>query len=548
MRIGPTWQVKDGRWVLPQLSLGMECLVWCYVNLQHGPGEPWKFTPEQARFLMHWYAIDDSGRFLYRDGVLQRLKGWGKDPIGACICAFEMLGPCRFDRWDEDGYPVAKPVIGAWIQTAAVALSQTRNTMQLFDAGLFTEEAIKKYRLQIGVEFVRGWKGAAIQAVTSSPSVLQGNRGTFVLLNETHEWNSSNGGHRMAEVLTLNATKSPDGAARTLRITNAYQPGQDSVAERDREAYEKARAGQSLTTGLLYDSLEASEHAPLSAEMAPLVVPTIRGDSTWLNVDRIVESILDTRNPPSQSRRYWYNQIVAAEDAWISPQEWDLCRDESRALQPDDEIVIFFDGSKSDDATGLMACRISDGHLFTLGVWQRPEHVAEWSVPRTQVSDLIDHTFALYDVRAFFADPGTGEDELGERYWDANIDKWSNEYGDKLDIWSVMTGPKRHAVMWDMRSEERRRLFTEAAERTYTDILSHQLTHDGHPVLRIHVTNARRAPNKYGVSITKEHRESARKIDLAVCAIGARMLQRMHVALPSNKKRRRPTGRAVFAG
>jgi hypothetical protein len=35
--------------------------------------------------------------------------------------------------------------------------------------------------------------------------------------------------------------------------------------------------------------------------------------------------------------------------------------------------------------------------------------------------------------------------------------------------------------------------------------------------------NARRRPNKYGVGIGKEHRESRRKIDLAVCAVGARM-------------------------
>jgi hypothetical protein len=41
------------------------------------------------------------------------------------------------------------------------------------------------------------------------------------------------------------------------------------------------------------------------------------------------------------------------------------------------------------------------------------------------------------------------------------------------------------------------------------------------------VLNARRRPNKWGVSLGKEHRESARKVDLAVCAVGARMLRRL---------------------
>jgi hypothetical protein len=47
------------------------------------------------------------------------------------------------------------------------------------------------------------------------------------------------------------------------------------------------------------------------------------------------------------------------------------------------------------------------------------------------------------------------------------------------------------------------------------------------------VLNARRRPNRYGVSISKEGRESPRKIDLAVCAIGARMARRMLLASPA---------------
>jgi hypothetical protein len=38
--------------------------------------------------------------------------------------------------------------------------------------------------------------------------------------------------------------------------------------------------------------------------------------------------------------------------------------------------------------------------------------------------------------------------------------------------------------------------------------------------------NARRREGKFGVTIGKEHRSSSRKVDLAVCAVGARMLWR----------------------
>src|SRR5690606_5084202 len=122
---------------------------------------------------------------------------------------------------------------------------------------------------------------------------------TFVLMNETHHWMANNDGHEMAAVIERNATKSKGGAARTLRITNAYEPGEDSVAERDREAYEKVLAGEAVDIGLLYDSLEAPPEAPLTLEAAPSVVEAIRGDSVWLDTEVIVKSIADTRNPPS---------------------------------------------------------------------------------------------------------------------------------------------------------------------------------------------------------------------------------------------------------
>ena len=79
VRIGPTWQRdENGRFILPELTLGWQILGWTADWLQHGDGRPWRYTNEQARLTLWWYAIDDRGRFIYRDGVVQRLKGWGR--------------------------------------------------------------------------------------------------------------------------------------------------------------------------------------------------------------------------------------------------------------------------------------------------------------------------------------------------------------------------------------------------------------------------------------------------------------------------------------
>jgi hypothetical protein len=135
-----------------------------------------------------------------------------------------------------------------------------------------------------------------------------------------------------------------------------------------------------------------------------------------------VASILDTRNPPSRSRRFWYNQITAAEDAWIVPQDFDDCADRDLEVAPGDEIVLFFDGSKSDDATGLVGCRLSDGHVLTLGMWQKPpgERGKGWIVPKASVSERVARcsTATRWWRSGATRRIPVKDDESQERYWD----------------------------------------------------------------------------------------------------------------------------------
>ncbi|MGW0984290.1 terminase [Streptomyces xiamenensis] len=559
--IGPTWRRgPDGRFVLPEFTLGWHLLSWTATYLQHYAGKPWRYTPEQARLALWWYALDPAtGSFRWRDGVIQRMKGHGKDPLVATFSAFEFVGPCRpsgrvADEGDPSGVPAGQPIgmqhPAAWVQIAAVSQDQTRNTMTLFP-GLLTKRLIEEHRIDLGKEIIYADKGRArIEAVTSSPRALEGGRPTFTSMGETHHWVESNDGHEMAAVIERNATKSADGSSRTLANTNAYEPGEDSVAERTREAYESAESGRAADAGLFYDSLEAPPEALLTEEWIEPTLRAVRGDSTWLDIPRLKASILDVRNPPSRSRRFWFNQIVASEDAYLARYEWDACEVTDRPLEPGDQVVLFFDGSKSDDATGLVACRMSDGHVVTIGVWQRPAGWPSdrpWRVPREEVDAVVEQTFATYKPVAFFADPGAGHDDAdGERYWDGYIDSWALRYGRRLKLKAVTAGARQHAVLWDMRDRRHQQPFAEATDRMYRDVLERQLTHDGHKVLRQHVANARRRTSPWGYTIGKEHRESSRKVDLAVCAVGARMLRRMVLNSPAWAKKGRPgRGRVV---
>ncbi|MGZ3140809.1 hypothetical protein ACVDFE_02150 [Lentzea chajnantorensis] len=557
--LGPTWQRDDeGKFVLPEYTIGWQSLAWARDHLKHADGRPWKFTAEQARWWLWWWAVDSNGRFLFDEGVLQRLKGWGKDPVGSVVSSVEFIGPSRPDLnarpfIDPFGneHPGARPHPEAWVQIAAVSLRQTRNTMRLFPT-LFTKETIARYGLELSTFQVTAAGGQILEAVTSNPDALEGARATSTLKNETHRWREANRGHDMAEVLDNNSTKSADASARPLSITNAYHPAEDSVAQREREAYEEnAAVVGALGARFMYDSLEAPPDAPLTAEAAPAVVAAIRGDSVWLSIERIVSAILAGKRPASQLRRFWYNQIETADDAWSDYRDFDQCKaPDGVELLPGDEIALFLDCSKSNDATALVGCRVSDGLVAVFGMWQRPpgRRGRTWLAPRATVEARVDAVFEDFAVSAFFADPShTLDDETQDRYWDETLDRLHRRYHDRLKLWATRgAAGEAHSVMWDMTSPVRIEQFTAAAMRTAEEIEDHTLLHDGDNRLRRHVLNARRYPNRYGTSLWKGAKESAKKIDLAVAMVGARMVRRLLLNQKPQQDNKKKTGGRVW--
>lgn len=531
VKVGPTWQYDDG-WVLPEFTLGWRILAWCGVWLRDKHGKPWQFTPEQARFMLWYFAIDGDGGFLYHSAVLQRLKGWGKDPLAACLSVAAMFAEVSFDHWDGDT-PVGRDEPSAWIQLVAVSQEQTQNTMKLFPS-LVSPEARRRYGIQVGKLNVWGLSDTRqIQSVTNNALSIEGKRPTLVVRNEVQNWNSSNGGHEMAGAIDGNAAKSEGGAARMLDICNAYRPGEGSVGQLTREGWEKTQGDdpERMDFGLLYDSLEAPPEAPLTADAAPSVVRSIRGDAVWLSEKRIVASILNPSNPASESRRKWYNQITAAEDALLEPNQVKLCSVVD-GLVPGDEVVLFGDGSKSDDATGLVAVRMSDGLVQVLHV----QHPKKGQIVNRDAVDLaVADAFGTYKVVAFFFDPSHAKDADAEgdaRFWWPMCDDWAKRFGPKLKHWAVKTGPKQHAVAFDMTTPGSQSAFVPAVEQMTSDVENsskEDLLFRFHASnwLQEHLINARRNPlGRFGVSMRKEHRESAKKIDLAVCAAGGRMLWR----------------------
>lgn len=457
-----------------------------------------------------------------------------------------------FAEWRGD-VPVGQQIPNPYVQIVGVAQDQIkRNTMTLFPS-LIPPETRRKYGIQPGKldVWARG-DVAHIEAATSAVLSIEGPRPTLVIRNETQNWNSSNGGHDLAGAIEGNLAKSADGMARQLDICNAYRPGEDSQGQRQREAY-NATVGircpvhaddaewiecldcqppKAMDFGMLYDSLEAPPEAPLTVEAAPSVVEAIRGDSHWLNTKRILNSIKNPNNSASESRRKWYNQITAAEDAWCDPKDIDIAarKGEGLLLAEGEQVVLFGDGSKSDDATGLIAIRVSDGLAQVLHV-QQPKK--DKIVDRAAVDHAVIAAFARYKVVAFWFDPSHTKDDDAEgeedRFWWPLVNEWSLRYGSRLKCHPVKSGNRKHAVAFDMSTDTNQRLFVEACGEVLTEFESGEVMFTPSASLVDHLRNAKSAPGRFGVGIRKDNRESRHKIDLATCLVGARMLRRIYL-------------------
>lgn len=415
----------------------------------------------------------------------------------AAISLVELVGPSRFGGWDEHGEPIGVPCQPAWVVIAAVSMSQTTNTMELLPA-LMSDEFRAEYQIEDGAELIRAMGGTCrLEVVASNARAIEGKRPTFTLLNELHQWIAGNQGHKLFAVLRRNAAKMN---SRWAGITNAYQPGEDSVGERIRDAHDKVRQGRAVDVGMLYDSIEAHPLTPLTPEALRIVVPKIRGDSVWLDVDALISEVLDLTNSPSSSRRFYLNQIVAEEDALYGPAEWDPLELPDATLHPGDALTLGFDGGKTDDATALLALRVSDMCAFPLAIWEKPDGPAGegWEIGRDEVNSAVHEAFRVFDVKGFYADVAL---------WESYISEWAEAYGEGL----VVKAPGKTGVGFDMRGSQK--VITAAHERLMSSVFEKKLRHDGDPTLRRHVLNARRRTNVYGVSFGKESRESPRKVD-----------------------------------
>jgi hypothetical protein len=543
-------------------SIGPQIINWAEGRtdepglIDYQTGKLWRFTDGQKRFLILWYSHNGAGRWVYRRGAKRGAKGTGKDPFGGALCLIELIGPSQLVL-DADGWHGERHSMPL-VQIASNSEAQSKDVLRVANA-LLNKEARAYYGVDCGETrtIIKG-SGGRLEVLTASEASAEGDPATFIFLNETHHMTESSGGHRVAQVSRRNVGKSPAHLqARMVDGTNAHAQGADSVAERTYSAWRAQVEGKTPRVDILYDSIEAPPDTNLFDDASRREgLRAAYADAPWADLERLDGEVLDPETTVADSIRYYFNGLAAAEDAWVDPRKFDALARADIVVAQGEQVVMFLDCSKSGDATALVGCRLSDGHVMTLGKWERPRGKAgeNWLAPRDEVDGAVRYAFEYFRVVWFGVDPSPAKDDDTEAlYWMPTIDGWHRDFSKKLKVWATSGAKIGHSVLFDMRIKTpggiaRNAQFTQAAMQTAQDIDEHgTLTWDGDPRLQTHAHQAKRRTNPWGVSLGKVTRNSDKHVDLAVCMVGARMGRR--IVLNSGKVRRRTgatSGKAVF--
>jgi hypothetical protein len=485
-------------------TLGYTVGEWMEASLvvpdREAAGQPYLLTDEMWRFLLDLYRVDpETGEYVFYGAQLRRPQKWGKDPFGGGIALAESLADVVFDGWDASGEPVGRPRATPLVQCLGVSEEQTDNTFRPILEMIVRGPLVNLPGMDAGETRINLPGGGRIEPVTSSSRSRLGARITFATMTETHLWTPASGGRTLASAVRRNLA-GMDG--RWLELTNAYDPAEQSVAQATAEAH---------ADGVLVDDrpgkhVDLDDDEALRREVVRVYGDSAREAGGWVNTDRIIAEIRDAATLEPDARRFFLNQVVAGALKFIDPIAWDGAARTDEPLKPGEKIALGFDGSKTDDATALIASRLSDGRLFHLRTWERPAGAAaDWRVPGAEVDRVLTETFTAYEVAMMFADP-----------W-----KWQ----DYLDVWAarwpalVMEFPTNQYVRMD-----------KALERFTTAFASGEITHDGDLTLGRHVKNAvlskaaqKRSRHDDDSSGTHYLRLSKRraglKIDAAVAAV-----------------------------
>lgn len=261
-------------------------------------------------------------------------------------------------------------------------------------------------------------------------------------------------------------------------------------------------AGKITDSRLFYFHRQASDAHDLTTDegIRAAVIEASGPVAEWSDIDGICAQWNDPTADHTLLERLWLNRVVRSADRAFDAEVWrGLARPEQELPIDGSLITLGFDGSRFNDATGIVATDIATGFQWVVGVWEHPHGIDAWEVPADEVTAAVRAAFERWDVWRMYCDPP---------YWDGTVALWAGEFGQErvLEWWTNRTKAMAYAI------------------KSYANaMLAGELTHDGNPAYARHIGAAVRRVltlrDETGAqlwTIYKERPDSPFKIDLCM--------------------------------
>jgi phage terminase large subunit-like protein len=351
-------------------------------------------------------------------------------------------------------------------------------------------EMIRCYRDALEVEKT----GSVYKVLSSEAFSKEGLNPSVVIYDELHAAPNP----ELYQVMSLGSGTRLDPLL--IAITTAGvrydQTGFESVCYR-RYQYGKQVASGEVVDPFFYMCWYGASEArvnELGWKSLELAAETNPGYGDFLDPDDFVAA--QGRVGENEYKTKRLNMWVDAVHAWLPQGAWRGCYTDAELAEPGKGVVLGFDGSISGDSTALVAVSVSaNPWIKVIGSWEKPAHFeGEWRVDRAEVKDAIRQACKDYRVREVAADRYEWVDALEEL---------------EAEGIPVVEFPQTLTRM------------APATQRFFEAVTTKRVRHNGDPRLARHLDNAQLKTDSRGSRLSKDARNSPRKIDLAVASVMA---------------------------
>jgi phage terminase large subunit-like protein len=466
MRAGPKAAVDESPLPWRSRKTGgtrVKAFVERFVVVPKGAGarRPMRIRAWQARLLG---GVFDEPR--PRLGLWSLPRGNGKSALASAIGLYGLHG---------DGVEGARVVVVASDERQAGIVFHTAVRMTELSEPLLARTQMFQDRLVVPAT------GSEFRVLPAEPRRLEGLDPSLAIVDEIGVVD-----RRVWEVIA--AASGKRDRSLVLAIGTPSPDGPDSVMWMLREA-----GLEGGDPSFAFAEFAAGAGCELDDEAAWRIANPALGD--FLHADAMC-ALLPPKLREATFRRARLGQWVdMTDEPWLPPGAWDAV--EAAVGLPDGiEVVLGFDGSFNGDVTALVAVSVAETpHIEVVAAWERPlDAPDDWQVPIFEVEDTIRAACGRWQVREIAMD----------------LFRWARTAqvleGEGLPVVAFPQSPAR---------------MTPATTSFYEAVVNRTLTQSGDPRLARHIGNCVVRVDSRGTRLTKEHKHSLRRVDLAVAAVMA---------------------------